>query len=136
MYMYTQFGRVTLIEKAPASGTMIELITDKPGVVRASGCEFNRCSPRQDTGPRVVDVQTRFATTGGQPGETGLEYSSTYAFIPPGKETADFNLLVAVAAHIGEVAKISAVCVGASSSINKCQLLNVPSRVLTVTVAP
>ena len=114
-YLYTQFGRVTLIDKAPPSGTMIELTTDKPN---------------------VVDVQTNFATTGHQGADSRSEYLSTYAYVPPGKDTVEFNLLVAAGAGLGEVAVVSAKCVGNYQTINQCNKINTDPRILQVTVAP
>ncbi|MGO9988927.1 MAG: hypothetical protein ACLPSY_09170 [Steroidobacteraceae bacterium] len=117
-YLYSQFGTVKLVEAAPASGTLVLLTTERPN---------------------VVDIQTNFATTGLQGAGTNIVYSSTYAYIPPGHISADFNLLVAASANVGEVIVISAKCVGVPgnySITNQCNAVNKTPKVLKLKIAP
>jgi hypothetical protein len=117
-FMYLQFGRVELIEKAPDSGTIVLLSTDKPS---------------------TADVQTNFATTGLQSATSTVVYSSTYAYIPPGKLTADFNLLVAASAKVGDSFIISAKCVGRPGNYpitNACDQVNKAPKTIKLIVAP
>jgi hypothetical protein len=116
---YHNFARVTLYDKAPASGSLVMLMTGEPEVL-----------------PKVIDVQTQFATTGLQLG-TNIVYLSTYLYIPPGQKYADFDLLVAASAHAGDVVGIYAKCVGEPKNwiiTNHCDKVNQSPRVLKVTI--
>jgi hypothetical protein len=116
---YHNFGRVTLFDKAPASGSLVKLMTDKPAKL-----------------PKVIDVQTQFATTGLQLG-TDIVYLSTYIYIPPGQQYADFDLLVAASAQPGEIVEISAKCVGEPRNwviTNHCDEVNLNPQILRVTI--
>ena len=115
---YHQFGRVTLFSSAPASGSLVMLTTEKPN---------------------VIDVQTKFATTGLQGAGSGLVYSSTYLYVPPGQQSADFDVLVASSATPGDVVKIFAKCVGIPGNwkiTNECDEVNKHPQVLRVTITP
>ena len=117
-HTYQKFGKVTLFEKAPASGSLVMLMTEKP---------------------RVVDLQTQFGTTGLQGAGSNVVYFSMYVYVPAGQDSADFDALIAASATPGDVVKIFAKCVGIPGNwkiTNKCDEVNKHPQVLKVTITP
>jgi len=114
---YHAFGRVTLFDPAPASGTLVKITVDKLG---------------------ILDVITPFGRTGLQ-APAGVFYVSTYLYIPPGNQTADFDIVVAASANPGDDVRIATKCVGIPGNwrINShCNAVEKHPQVLRVTIAP
>jgi len=114
---YTGFGRVTLFDPAPASGSLVLLTIDRLG---------------------VLDMVTPFGRTGLQAAGTGVYYVSTYVYVPPGQTTADFDVVVAAAAQVGDEVSVFAKCVGIPGNWkinNHCDLVNKQPQVLKIKIS-
>lgn len=114
---YHPFGRVTLFDPAPPSGTLVKLTIEKLG---------------------ILDVVTEFGRTGLQ-APASVFYVSTYLYVPPGKQYADFDIVVAASATPGDDIRIVTKCVGIPGNWrinNHCNAVNKNPQVLKVTITP
>ena len=115
---YPHYGKVTLFDAAPASGSLVKLTIEKLG---------------------LLDLITPFGRTGLQEAGSGIFYVSTYVYVPAGQTTADFDVVVAASAPVGDTVKIFAKCVGIPGNWrinNHCNEVNKQPQVLKVTITP
>jgi hypothetical protein len=86
----------------------------------------------------ILDVITEFGRTGLQ-SPASVFYVSTYLYIPPGKQSADFDIVVAASATPGDDVSIATKCVGIPGNWrinNHCNAVNRHPQVLKVTITP
>jgi hypothetical protein len=108
---------VTLFDPAPASGILVKMTVNKLG---------------------ILDVITELGKTGLQ-APASVFYVSTYLYIPPGKQAADFDIVVAASATPGDDVRIATECVGIPGNWrinNHCNAVNKHPQVLRVTITP
>jgi hypothetical protein len=114
---YPNFGRVTQFSDTPvpASGTLVLLTVDKLG---------------------ILDLVTPFGRTGLQQ-TGGVNYVSTYVYVPAGQQSADFDVVVAASAKPGDEVTVRAECVGIPGNWkipSHCDEVNKQPQVLTIRI--